>query len=144
MLGKVFYSSKYYFCQKEVHILVAQKIGGLAFLIGVVLCVVLALVAWIAPAIVQGAAGLITLVLIMLGLIVGIFNIHEKHRMDLLISVIAVTLVGPITVQQIVALIPVLSTLITALFQNTVALAVPAALIIGLKQIWSIGMSKKE
>jgi hypothetical protein len=124
--------------------LVAQKISGLAFLIGVVLCVVLALVAWIAPAIVQGAAGLITLVLIVLGLIVGIFNIHEKHRLELLISVIAVSMIGPITVQQLAALIPAIATLISALFQNTVALAVPAALIIGLKQIWSIGMGKKD
>lgn len=124
--------------------MVAQKISGLAFLIGVVLCVVLALVAWIAPAIVQGAAGLITLVLIVLGLIVGIFNIHEKHRLELLISVIAVSMIGPITVQQLAALIPAIATLISALFQNTVALAVPAALIIGLKQIWSIGMGKKD
>lgn len=124
--------------------MVAQKIGSLAFLIGVVLCVVLALVAWVAPAIVQSTAGIITLVLIVLGLIVGIFNIHEKHRMDLLISVIAVSMIGPITIQQLVALIPFLSTLLTALFQNTVALAVPAALIIGLKQIWYIGMSKKD
>ena len=63
--------------------------------------------------------------------------------MELLISVIAVSMIGPITVQQLATLIPAISVLITALFQNTVALAVPAALIIGLKQIWYIGMNKK-
>ncbi|MGI6589751.1 MAG: hypothetical protein ACOX1V_03775 [Candidatus Iainarchaeum sp.] len=120
-----------------------KKLGGLAFLAGVILCVVLAFVAWIAPSVVQGAAGLITLVLIILGIIVGVFNINEKQRMELLISVIAVSMIGPITVQQLATLIPAISVLITALFQNTVALAVPAALIIGLKQIWYIGMNKK-
>jgi hypothetical protein len=124
--------------------LVVKKLGGLAFLAGVILCFILALVAWIVPSIVQSAAGLITLVLIILGIIVGIFNINDKHRMDLLISVIAVSMIGPITVQQLASLIPAISTLITALFQNTVALAVPAALIIGLKQIWYIGMDKKD
>lgn len=121
-----------------------QKIGSLAFLTGVVLCIILALVAWVAPLIVQDAAGLITLVLIILGIIVGVFNINEKHRLDLLISVIAVSTIGPITVQQIASLIPVLANLITALFQNTVALTFPIALIIGLKHIWIIGFGKKN
>ncbi len=124
--------------------MVAKKVGGLAFLIGLVLCVVLGLVAWFAPAIVQGAAGLITLVLIILGLVVGLFNIHEKNRNEFLISIIAVTLIGSITVQQIVALVPVIATIVTAVFQNLVALTAPAALMVGLLQIWNFGMDKKN
>ena len=118
--------------------------GNIAFLIGLVLCVVLGLIAWIVPAMVQEAAGLVTLVLIILGIVVGFLNINEKHRNEFLVAVIAVTLIGSITVQQLVALIPVISTVVTASFQNLVALTAPAALIVGLKQIWNLGMSKKS
>lgn len=124
--------------------MVAQKMGSLAFLIGIVLCVVLGLIAWIAPAVVQGAAGLITLVLIALGLIVGLFNINEKHRNELVIAVIALALVGSITVQQVAALIPALATVLSAVFQNLVALSAPMALVAALEQIWVIAMNKKN
>jgi len=124
--------------------LVAQKVGSMAFLVGIILCALLGLAAWVSPAIVQGAAGLITLVLIVLGVVVGFLNINEKHRNEFLIAVVAVTLIGSITVQQSVALIPVIATLVTAVFQNIVALSAPAALIVGLKQIWNLGMSKKN
>jgi len=124
--------------------LVAQKIGSLAFLTGVVLCVLLGIAAFIFPAIIQGAAGLITLVLIILGIVVGFLNINEKHRNEFLVAVLAVTLIGSITVQQSVALIPVIANLVTAIFQNIVALFAPAALIVGLKQIWNFGMNKKN
>ena len=124
--------------------MVAQKIGNMAFLIGMVICVVLGLIAWGIPAIVQGAAGLVTLVLIILGIVVGLLNINEKHVTEFLIAVIAVTLIGSITIQQVVALIPVIATLVTAIFQNIVALLAPAALIVGLKQTWSFGMNKKN
>jgi hypothetical protein len=123
--------------------LVAQKLGKLAFLIGIVLCVLLGLAVWFTPAIIQGTAGLITLVLIILGIVVGFLNINEKHNSEFLIAVIAVVLIGSITIQQIVALIPVIATIVTAIFQNIVALVAPAALIVGLKQIFSFGMSKK-
>ncbi len=124
--------------------MVAQKVGSMAFLVGIILCALLGLAAWVSPAIVQGAAGLITLVLIVLGVVVGFLNINEKHRNEFLIAVVAVTLIGSITVQQSVALIPVIATLVTAVFQNIVALSAPAALIVGLKQIWNLGMSKKN
>ena len=124
--------------------MVAQKVGSMAFLVGIILCALLGLAAWVFPAIVQGAAGLITLVLIVLGVVVGFLNINEKHRNEFLIAVVAVTLIGSITVQQSVALIPVIATLVTAVFQNIVALSAPAALIVGLKQIWNLGMSKKN
>ena len=124
--------------------MVAQKVGNLVFLVGIVICVILGLAAWITPAIVQGTAGLVTLVLIVLGLVVGYFNINEKHRTEFLIAVVAVTLIGSITIQQLAALVPVISTLVSAIFQNLVALLAPAALIVGLKQIWTLGMNKKN
>ena len=117
--------------------------GKLAFLIGIIICVLLGLAAWFAPAIIQGMAGLVTLVLIVLGIVVGFLNINEKHNNEFLIAVIAVTLIGSITVQQIVALVPIIATIVTAVFQNVVALIAPAALIVGLKQILSFGMNKK-
>ena len=123
--------------------MVAQKIGKLAFLIGIILCVLLGLAVWFTPALIQGMAGLVTLILIILGIVVGFLNINEKHNNEFLIAAIAVTLIGSITIQKIVALVPIIATVVTAVFQNIVALIAPAALIVGLKQVFSFGMNKK-
>jgi hypothetical protein len=80
------------------------------------------------------------LIVIVLGLIIGLLNIKDKHISDFLIATIAVTMVGS-TAGGLVVLnnvVPPLGTLMAAIVLNIVALAAPAALVVGLKQIWAL------
>ncbi len=117
-------------------------IGSYAFLIGFILAVVLGLVAGLAPSILADSAGLIVLIFLILGLVVGFLNIKEEHRGDFLVAVIAVAMIGVIPFEQIKLMSPEFWAIISPVFNYIVIFSAPAALVVGLKQVWSLGMKK--
>jgi|GEM_PF-1957886 len=118
-----------------------EKKGSIVFLFGIILAILLGLIAGLAPSAIIGLEGFIALAMVALGFIAGFVNIKNEHRNEFLIAVIAVALVGIITIQQSSALIPIIAPLINSIFQNIVSFSAPAALVVGLKQIWSLGTS---
>jgi len=120
----------------------AHTIGSFAFLIGILVAVIVGIIMAGMPAVLSGASGVILLVLIILGLIVGLLNVKEEHKSDFLVAIIAVAMVGSLTVQQSGELIPQIAPIVSIVFQNIVAFSAPAALIVGLRQIWSLGYTK--
>jgi len=124
----------------------SQKIGSWAFIIGFFIALVLGIVLTIVPylgiVIESGIVNVAALILVILGLIVGFLNIHDKHVTDFLIAVIAVSAVGgitSITVQGLdVGILSVIGALIANIVGLIVALVAPAGLIVGLKQILAL------
>lgn len=108
-----------------------RKIGGAAFLLGVII----AIIAGIAAQAVQMYAGGITLVLLVLGLIVGFLNISDKEIFNFLIAVIGLATVGLLT--QLVA-IPAIGGFLQSIVQRIAEFVTPAALIVSLKAVWKI------
>lgn len=118
--------------------------GGYAFLIGFILAVLLGVVTGLGPAYVANAAWAVVIVLIVLGLIVGLINIKDEHVTEFLIAVIAITMIGVIPIQQITVMYAPLGTFLGAILQDIVAFSAPAALVLGLKQVWILGYSSKK
>jgi len=122
----------------------SQKIGSLAFLIGVVIAVLAGLITVVdtvmGTAMMAGLGGIIAIILVILGLVVGYLNIKDKHITDFLVATIAIAMIG------LVALNPALAGIVTdpvivvikAIVGNIVTLVAPAALVVGLKQIMSL------
>ena len=118
----------------------SQKVGSYAFLVGVLLAIIIGILAAFAPATVQGVAGITTLLLVVLGLIVGLLNIKDKHITDFLVAAIAVALVGG-TAGGLLALdqmVKPVGTMLVLIVGNIVAMAAAAALVVGLKQIFAL------
>ncbi len=120
----------------------ANGIGGLAFVGGIILALIFGVISFAMPAMFNSISGIAVLILIILGLVVGFVNIKDEHITDFLIAVIAIALIGMLPVQQLAFLTPDFAKFIGVLLQNIVALAVPAALVLGLKQVWVLGTSK--
>lgn len=118
----------------------SQKVGSYAFLIGVLLAVVFGIIAVVAADLVDGMAGIVTLLLVFLGLIVGFLNIHDKHISDFLIAAIAIAMIGG-TAGGLIALdsvLPGLGVILVNIVLGIQALVVAAALVVGLKKIFSL------
>ena len=127
--------------------MVDQKIGSMAFMAGFII----ALLAGIAQAadVILGMglvstdiAGVIALVLVILGLVIGYMNIKDKHITDFLIATIAVAIVGLVALQPATAVVAGVTSpivvIINAVVGNIVTLVAPAALVVGLKQIMAL------
>ena len=118
----------------------SQKVGSYAFLLGVLIAVIFGIVAVVAADLVNGMAGIVTLVLVVLGLIVGFLNIHDKHISDFLIAAIAIAMIGG-TAGGLIALdsvLPGLGAILVNIVLGIQALVVAAALVVGLKKIFSL------
>ena len=100
-------------------------IGRYVYLIGLLLAIVAGLI----PA-VAGYAFL-PLILVILGLIVGFLNIAGKDVLTLLVSLLALALVGEATLN----VIPAIATFLVAILQNIVIFAGAAALVVAIKAV---------
>ncbi len=118
----------------------SQKIGSWAFLVGVILAVLFAIAVIAMPVAVAGVGGLMTIILVIIGLIIGFMNIHAKHMSDFLIAAIAVAMVGG-TAGGLIGLdqfAPPVGSFLMYIVMNIVSIAAAAALIVGLKQIMAL------
>jgi hypothetical protein len=108
-----------------------RKVGEWAFLAGVII----ALLAGIAM---PGDATAIT-ALVVLGVIVGLLNISEKETTSFLVAAIALIVVGTAGFAAIDTIVTGLGTMINNIVANIAVFVAPAAIIVALKAVWSMG-----
>ena len=119
----------------------SQTVGSWAFILGVVIAIIAGIVAGATGGLETYTAGIITLVLVILGLIVGFLNIGEKEITNFLIAAIALIAVGTANLGAVNFVIPVLGTILQALVLNIAVFVAPAALVVALKAIHKLSRS---
>ncbi|PIN75575.1 hypothetical protein COV17_03800 [Candidatus Woesearchaeota archaeon CG10_big_fil_rev_8_21_14_0_10_36_11] len=72
--------------------------------------------------------------LVILGFVVGLFNLTAKETMPFLVAAIALMLAGIVNL----GLIPGVGLYLRSILSNIVVFVVPGAIIIGLKTIWKL------
>ncbi len=116
-----------------------NSLGSWAFIIGVLIAVLGGAFGGFAA----GYAAYISLVLVVLGLVVGFLNIGAKEVNDFLLASIA--LVSVVALANLAALntaLPLIGTVLQSIVQNVAAFVAPAALIVALKAIYSMGRTQ--
>ena len=114
--------------------MVDQRVGGWAFILGVLI----AIIAGLAAGVVMAYAGWITLVLVILGLIVGFLNISDKDVTGFLIAAIALMAVGTGNLTILNNVVMELGSVVGSIIQNIAAFVAPAALVVALKEVYNI------
>lgn len=112
-----------------------QKIGTIAFILGVVIAIAAGL---LAGALTSAVAGYVTLTLVVLGLVVGFLNIGDKDMKEFLLAVIALGVIGSANLSAI----PAAGTYLAAMVLNIIAFVAPAALIVALKVVYNMSSSQ--
>ena len=72
--------------------------------------------------------------LVILGFIVGLFNLTAKETMPFLVASVALMLAGIVNL----SLIPYIGVYLRATLSNVVVFVVPGAIILGMKTIWQL------
>ena len=108
-----------------------EKVGGWAFILGVVIAIVAGLASGALDA---ATAGYVTLALVVLGLIVGFLNIGDKEVNDFLIAAITVVLLGTANL----GVIPAIGLFLASMVLNVAAFVAPAALVVALKAVYNL------
>jgi hypothetical protein len=108
-----------------------EKIGGWAFILGVLIAVIAGLAAGMLDA---TTSGYVTLALVILGLIVGFLNIGDKDVNNFLIAAIAVILMGTANLGAI----PMIGIYLASMVLNVAAFVAPAALLVALKAVYNL------
>ena len=104
-----------------------KKIGHYAF----VVAIILAIIAGLVPSM---QTNTVTWTLIILGLVVGLLNITARETTEFLVAVIALMLVGSAGLGELATL----GVAIKAILLNITAIAVPAALVVSIKAIYTL------
>ena len=108
----------------------ASKMGQWAFVVGILLAVLIGFV----PSDMQGMA---TLVLVVLGLVVGFLNISEKETTPFLVAGIALLATGNAADKLTVIPPAALGTFLAGSVKNIAAFVAPAAVLVAVKAIWA-------
>ncbi len=107
-----------------------QRIGGYAFIAGIGIAIIGGLA--------NITGGVAVLVLLILGLIVGLLNITVKETTPFLISAIALIVAGGANI----SILPLVGNLLQVVLNNIVVLVAPAAIVVALKEIYTLASSK--
>ena len=118
-----------------------QKAGEYAFLVGVAVAV-LAGVAWWAKALDVTAAGWVSTLLVVLGIVVGVLNIKDKESQPFLVAAIALVVAGTASFAALNTAVPNLGAFLDAVVRNLAVLVAPAAVITAVKATWSLASGK--
>ena len=102
------------------------QIGKYAFLLGLIIAVVLGFVTSYTSA--------LTMALVILGLIVGFLNIPKKKSTAFLVAAITL-LVGGVAGLELITVLGVVTTYVTAIIGNFIAFVGAAALVVALKEV---------
>ena len=108
-----------------------KEIGKWAFIVGLIIAVLAGLIEGIYT------IPYLTLILVILGLVVGFLNIAEKNTIKLLVAIIALMGVGSMTVLAI----PAISSYLETMLGNFVVFVGAAGLVVAIKAI--VETSKK-
>ena len=111
-----------------------EKVGELAFLAVVVIAVLAGLL--------SATSAWVTVLLVVLGLIVGFLNVSEKETTPFLIASIALIAAGTATFGTIDTVIAGLGTVIDSILNNIATFVVPAAVLVSLKAVWALASKK--
>ncbi len=111
-----------------------QTIGIYAFLLGIVI----AIIAGLLHGMIATYAGAVTLLLVVLGLIVGFLNIKDKEISNFLIGAIALMVVGSANLAVIDEIVAGLGTVLQAIINYILVFVAPAALIVALKRVYML------
>lgn len=109
-----------------------EKIGSYAFLIGIGLAILAGIFSNVIP------AGTLTLVLVVLGLVVGFINVTDHEVQAFLIASIALIAAGNADLSSI----PAIGGYLTAIVDKITVFVAPAALVVALKAIKNMAESK--
>lgn len=110
----------------------AVKVGHWAFVLGVLLALLAGF----------GGADLVpqfSVVLFVLGLIVGFLNVTEKESTSFLVAVVALLLIGVSGLQ-----LGTLNDLVSAIVQNLIAFVSAAGLVVALKQVLTFAKAEEK
>lgn len=108
-----------------------QKIGSWAFILGVVLAIVIAL---LGSNVLGPAAAWVPMLFVILGVLVGILNVTDKEIHEFLLAVIALMVAGAVNW----SVVPTIGVIFGSIFQNITALMAPAAVIVAIKTVWNL------
>jgi hypothetical protein len=111
-----------------------QTIGIYAFIVGVIL----AIIAGLAGGAVVEYVGAITLILVILGVIVGFLNIKDKMVFNFLIAAIALMVVGTANLSTIDTIVVGLGGIMQTVINFITIFVAPAALVVALKAIYGL------
>jgi len=112
-----------------------DKLGEWVFILGVVIAIIAGLVY---QAMDPASATYITVILVVLGLVVGFLNIRDKEMTSFLIAVIAIVAVGSANLGEI----PIIGSYLKWMVLNVEAFVAPAALVVGLKAVYNLASTK--
>ncbi len=107
-----------------------KGIGSYAFLGGVTIAILAGLL--------NLTSGAAILVLVILGLIVGFLNITQEETVGFLVAAIALIVAGTAKL----SVIPVVGALLQAVLSNITVLVAPAAIVVGLKEVYTLAKAK--
>lgn len=110
-----------------------EKVGELAFLAGVVIAVLAALVTLDAAML-----GNVTALLVVLGIVVGLLNVSEKETTPFLVAAIALVAAGTAGFGAV----PTVGGYLTGIVSNLATFVAPAAVIVAVKAVYALASKK--
>lgn len=108
------------------------RIGEWAFLAGLLLALVLGIFQQAL------AAETATLILVVLGIVVGLFNIAQKETHDFLLVAVALLVAGAAGLGTL----PGVGTYLSAILKNIASFVAPAAVIVAVKAVYGLARKK--
>ena len=112
----------------------ANQVGKWAFLIGVIVAVVTGIGAGLNAT--WGTSAWVTLLLVVLGLVVGFVNITTKEVQGFLVAAVAVLLANTANLGSVDTLVSPLGAILAGIVAKAVVLVAPAALIVALRAVY--------
>ncbi len=115
-----------------------KKIGHYSFIGGVIIAFVLGLFS----ASLGGATPWLTSLLVILGLIAGFLNVTGKETKEfMLVAVVLIISAYAGGATSILAEVQFIGPYLQGIFLNVLAFVVPTTIVVGLKDIWSLGQN---
>jgi hypothetical protein len=109
--------------QLEIH-----RVAHYAFFVGLLIAIIAGLFRNVV------STEVLVTTLVILGLLVGLFNLTAKETIPFLVAAIALMLAGIVNL----GLIPGVGLYLRSILSNIVVFVVPGAIIVGLKTIWQL------
>lgn len=109
----------------------ASKMGQWSFVVGILLAILLGFVP-------DNLLGMATLVLVVLGLLVGFLNITEKETTPFLVASVALLATGNAADRLTVIPPDALGDFLAGSVRNIAAFVAPAAILVAVKAIWAL------
>ena len=117
-----------------------KKIGQYSFIGGVIIAVVLGLVPGSA---LGGATPWLASLLVVLGLIVGFLNVTGKETKEfMLVATVLVIAAFVAKGSETLGGVEFIGPYLGGIFTQIIAFVVPATIVVGLKDIWSLGQNQ--